>query len=76
MKITDKRTGKLVMFCHLRVGVVFKAASTEHFYMKTSRVEDVDGGVITNAVRLDNGLPHKFDDDTNVILVDAELIIT
>lgn len=76
MKITDKRNGKLVIFCHLRVGAVFKAASSDNFYMKTSRVEDADGEVITNAVRFDNGLPHKFDDDTKVILVDAELIIT
>lgn len=77
MKIVDKRGGKHVMFCHLPIGAVFQCTSvTPHFYMKTSIVEDVDGEMITNSVRLDNGLPHKFDDDTKVIKVDAELVIT
>lgn len=76
MKITDKSSGKHTMFCRLRVGAVFKAASSDHFYMKTSIVDDDDGEVLTNAVRLDNGLSHKFDDDADVIIVEAELIIT
>ena len=77
MKINDKRGGKQVMFCHLPVGAVFQSTSVvPQIYMKTSIVEDVDGEMITNAVRLDNGLPHKFDDDTKVIKVDAELVIT
>ena len=77
MKIADKRGSKQVVFCHLPVGAVFQYTTVvSHFYMKTSIVEDVDGEMITNAVRLDNGLPHKFDDDTKVIKVDAELVIT
>lgn len=76
MKITDKRSGKRVLFCHLLVGTVFQTPSSNYFYMKTSFVEDVDGEMITNAVRLDNGLPHRFDDDVEVVKYDAELIIT
>ena len=77
MKVSDKRGVKQIMFCHLPVGAVFQSMSAApNFYMKTSIVEDANGKMITNAVRLDNGLPHKFDDDTKVIKVEAELIIT
>lgn len=77
MKIVDKRSNKQVPFCHLPTGAVFQCtAYVPNFYIKTSEVEDVDGEMITNAVRLDNGLQHKFDGDTTVIMVDAELVIT
>ena len=77
MKIIDNRSNKQVPFCHLPIGAVFQCVpSSPNFYMKTSSVDDVDGEIITNAVRLDNGLPHKFDGDTTVIKVDAELVLT
>ena len=77
MKIIDNRSNKQVLFCHLPTGAVFQCTLyIPNFYMKTSSVYDVDGEVITNAVRLDTGLPHKFDGDITVIKVDAELVIT
>lgn len=76
MKISDRRGTKGEMFRHLQMGTVFKGLHTNYFYIKTSGTKDNDGEVITNAVRLDNGLAHYFDDDVEVIKVDAELIIT
>ena len=76
MNITNKRSGKHIMFCHLRVGAVFKDVASEHFYMKMSIVDNDKGDVLVNAVRLDNGLARKFDDKAEIIKVNAELIIT
>lgn len=76
MNITNKHSGKHIMFCHLRVGAVFKDAASNYFYMKMSIVDNDKGDVLVNAVRLDNGLARKFDDKAEIIKVNAELIIT
>lgn len=73
MKVTDRRVPKTVKFGHLQVGAVFKS---EYFYMKTSIVDDDDGDVLTNAVRLDNGLACYFCDSDEIVKVEAELVIT
>lgn len=73
MKITDRRCPKTAKFGHLQIGTVFKS---EYFYMKTSIAYDDDGDVLTNAVRLDNGLACCFCDSDEIVKVEAELVIT
>jgi hypothetical protein len=75
MKITDRRCPKTAKFGHLQVGTVFKHKLFEEFYIKTSIVDD-DNELIINAVRLDNGLATYFDDNDEIVKVDAELVIT
>ena len=76
MNITNKRSGKHIMFCNLRVGAVFKDVASDHFYMKMSIVDNDNGEVLANAVRLDNGLARTFADKAEVVKVNAELIVT
>lgn len=77
MKITDKRSCKTLCFSDVPNGQVFKTfATSSRVYMKTSDVVDSDRDVISNAVMLENGLAHLFDDNTEVVVVNAELIIT
>ena len=75
MKITSKNSSKYNLFCHLRVGTVFKDASSGNLYMKISIVDDANGKVLANAVKLDNGYAGKFNDDAEIVKVDAELIV-
>jgi hypothetical protein len=77
MKITDKRKYDPVCFVNVPIGSIFKPfATSSRVYMKTSSVVNSDRDVISNAVMLENGFAHFFDDDMEVIPVDAELIIT
>jgi hypothetical protein len=76
MKITDKVNKLTKRFCYVAMGQVFTPQSSNNFYIRTSGVTDYEGRLLSNAVRLDNGLAKRFDVDEEVIVVDAELIVT
>lgn len=75
MKITDKVNKLTKRFCYVGMGQVFTPKSSNNFYIRTSGVTDYEGRLLSNAVRLNDGLAHMFDVDEEVIVVDAELIV-
>lgn len=73
MKIVYKDT-RTVAFKTIAVGDIF--SSYDSLYMRTAEVQSTVSGNPYNAVNLENGFFHYFNDDYEVTLVEAQLVVS
>ena len=80
MHVDDKRTyQETVTFDSLELGSVFEFTATEYspkkFYLKTTKIYNKDGGIVTNAVDIETGVSVIFGLDEFVRPVNAHMTI-
>ena len=75
MKFTDKRTTTRVLFGDLKTGMCFITPSDSHINMKM-HTDEYDCPDVCNTIDLVTGNQYSFEDDEEVIAVNAEIIIT
>lgn len=73
MKIVYKDTRR-VAFKMIAVGDIF--SSYDSLYMRSAEVQSTVTGNPYNAVNLDNGFFHYFNDDYEVDRVEAQLVVS
>lgn len=73
MKIVYKDT-RTVAFKTIAVGDIF--SSYNSLYMRTAEVQSTVTGNLYNAVDLENGFFHCFNDDYEVTPVEAQLVVS
>lgn len=74
MKITDKRSGEHAYFGDLQVGDVFEWM--EEYYVVIPHILDCDTENHYNAFSFSNDVLDHFDNDIEVVKINAELVIT
>lgn len=75
MKFTDKRTKTRVLFGDIKTGACFITLSDGHINMKMY-IADHDYPNVYNMVDLVTGKQFSFEDNEEVIAVNAEILIT
>lgn len=73
MKIVYKDT-RTVAFKTIAVGDIF--SSYDSLYMRTAEVQSTVTGNPYNAINLENGFFHYFNDDYEVARVEAQLVVS
>lgn len=73
MKIVYEDT-RTVAFKTIAVGDIF--SSYDSLYMRTAEVQSTVTGNPYNAVNLENGFFHYFNDDYEVARVEAQLVVS
>lgn len=73
MKIVYKDTGR-VAYKTIAIGDIF--SSYDSLYMRTAEVQSVVSGNPYNAVNLENGFFHTFNNDYEVTPVEAQLVVS
>ena len=72
---TKTKTKRALRFDDLNCGDIFQSGECGNWYIKTYYQYDDCGDLKGNAVRLDNGVSHLFDDSHNVTKLKKDLII-